>query len=407
MFRSGIGPVNLSADVITGERCATHCTPPEKVTLCSKDSSERAHLGVGFTLCWWEGMTGSQPFGRFASAVPAPACFISLMIPHTPAPTILREPVRFRALDGCELSMTRVRRADGASRGAVVLQHGLGSNGMVFDYPGRSLAQELAQAGFDCFVSQLRGANAQPTQPIKPYGLDEYVAYDVPAILETACATGEHARVHWVGHSLGGILLMLHAIEQPDAPIERFVAIGSSLDYRPGRSVYRDLRRLLGLISRGLRAVPFDTFARWNALSAGYGPLLLPEKMNFWRSNVEREIMRGLLQHGFTQIPVRLLLDLDSTFTPRGFSRAAGRIEYLTRASDFRVASCLIVGSRDAQCGEAAVDETARLLSGAPGLRVARFGRTHGHLDDYGHFDLILGKRAEHEVWPTIRNFLS
>jgi pimeloyl-ACP methyl ester carboxylesterase len=330
------------------------------------------------------------------------------MIPHAPDPApdpvIAREPVRFCARDGCQLSMTRVRRAEGAARGAVILQHGLGSNGMVFDYPGRSLAHALARAGFDCFISELRGANAQP---VKPYGLDEYVAYDVPAILETARATSGQTRVHWVGHSLGGIVLMLHAIEQPDAPIERFVAIGSSLDYRPGRSVYRDLRRLRGLLSTGIPAVPFDTFARWNALSAGYGPLLLPEKMNFWRSNIEREIMRGLLQRGFTRIPVRLLLDLDSTFTARGFSRAAGSIEYLARASDFRLASCLLVGSRDAQCGELAVDETARLLSRAPGLRVVRFGRVHGHADDYGHFDLIIGRRAEHEVWPTIRNFLS
>ena len=33
---------------------------------------------------------------------------------------------------------------------------------------------------------------------------------------------------------------------------------------------------------------------------------------------------------------------------------------------------------------------------------VVLFGRDHGHLDEYGHFDLILGRRARTEVWPHI-----
>jgi hypothetical protein len=121
---------------------------------------------------------------------------------------------------------------------------------------------------------------------------------------------------------------------------------------------------------------------------------------------IEREPVRFWARDGWqlSMTRVRPAEGLDSTFTSRGFSRAAGRIEYLARASDFRLASCLIVGSRDAQCGELAVDETARWLSRGPGLRV---GRVHGHVDDCGHFDLIIGRRAEQEVLPTIRNFLS
>jgi len=330
------------------------------------------------------------------------------MIPQPPELPIEREPIRFRAGDGCWLSMTRIRRVDGGARGAVVLQHGLASNGLVFDYPGRSLAEDLAHAGFDCYVSELRGARAdEHALPLGSYGLDDYMACDIPAIVEAARAASGQQRLHWVGHSLGGILLMLYAIEHPDAPIARFVAIGSSLDYRPGRSVYQDLHRVRGLLQSWLHEVPFDRFSHWNALSAGYGPSLLPEKMNFWRSNVERKIMRDMLQRGFTRVPMRLLLDLDSTFAPGGFSRAAGEVEYLSRTEDFCVPSCLIVGTRDVQCGEIAVDETARLLSRAPELRVARFGKSHGHVDDYGHFDLIVGKRAQREVWPTIRGFLS
>jgi pimeloyl-ACP methyl ester carboxylesterase len=326
------------------------------------------------------------------------------MIPPTPTSALTRTQVRFQTADGVELSMTRIRRPLSESRGAVVLQHGLGSNGLVFDYPGRSLAQALADASFDCFIPALRGARGQ--RPSEPYGLDHYVEQDVPAILAAARATSGHARVSWVGHSLGGILMMLHAIEHRDAPIDRFVAIGSALDYRAGRSIYGQLRLLKGLLPSKLRWLPFDTLSRWNARLAGHGPKLLAEKMNFWRDNVEPWIMRDIMSRGFSAIPVRLLLELDTTFGPDGFSRRAGQLTYLPRASAFGLPSCLIVGSRDEQCDEAAVDETARLLSSAAKVHVARFGKAYGHAEDYGHFDLLVGKHAEREVWPTIRDFL-
>jgi pimeloyl-ACP methyl ester carboxylesterase len=327
------------------------------------------------------------------------------MIPHSAPAALVRTPLRFHAVDGFELAMTRVCNPGLPSRGAVVLQHGLASNGMVFDYPGRSLAETLACAGFDCFISELRGARGR--RPSETYGLDQYVEQDVPAILAMACATSGRPRVHWIGHSLGGVLMMLHAIEHPDAPVERFVAIGSALDYRAGRSVYGQLRLLKGLLPSQLHWVPFDVLSRLNAHVAGHGPKLLAEKMNFWRSNVEPRIMRDIMRCGFSAVPVRLLLELDTTFGPLGFSRRAGQLTYLPRASAFGLRSCLIVGSRDEQCDEAAVDETARLLSGAPKLRVARFGKAYGHAEDYGHFDLIVGKHAAREVWPLVRDFVA
>ena len=51
-----------------------------------------------------------------------------------------------RTRDGIELTLRRIRSRD-VTRGAVILQHGLAANGMVFDLPGRSLARFLAEAG--------------------------------------------------------------------------------------------------------------------------------------------------------------------------------------------------------------------------------------------------------------------
>ena len=37
---------------------------------------------------------------------------------------------------------------------------------------------------------------------------------------------------------------------------------------------------------------------------------------------------------------------------------------------------------------------------------VRRFGREFGHVEDYGHFDLLAGLRADDEVFPAILGWL-
>jgi pimeloyl-ACP methyl ester carboxylesterase len=314
-----------------------------------------------------------------------------------------QSPIPFRSRDGAQLSLRRVRTTS-SPRAVVILQHGLGANSAVFDYPGRSLARNLAEAGYDVFIPHLRGVDARAASS---FGLDAYLEHDIPAILEAVQQQSGAERVHWIGHSMGGVLLMMYAIEYPDVPIERFIAIGSALDYRPGYSVFRGLLPLEPLLSRLLSSVPFGELARFNALIAGYGPPVLSEKMNFWRSNNDVQAIRHILRTGFTPIPMQLLRDLKTGFGASGFARKAGALAYLAAAGGYRLPTCLMVGSRDEQCGESAVEETARLLSGAARVRIARFGKRHGHSDDYGHYDLIIGKSAPEETWPVVREFLA
>jgi alpha-beta hydrolase superfamily lysophospholipase len=310
-----------------------------------------------------------------------------------------------RTRDGLKLGVRRIPSTTGKARAAVVMQHGLGSNGLAFDYPGHSFAQALARAGFDCYISELRGAG-DSDHPGEPFGIDDYLDSDLPAIIDAVRGDSGRERISWVGHSMGGILMMMYGIDHPDAPIERFVAIGSSLDYRPGRSVFRELRKARVLAGNWLKFYPFDVTGRANALVAGRGPVLPPEGMNFWRSNMDRRVMRGVLARGFTAIPIRLFDDLNTTFDDAGFSRQAGRITYLPRAAQFKIPTCLMMGTRDVQALEIAVEATARRLSGVSGLSLVGLGKKHGQADEYGHIDLLVGRRAPSEVWPAVARFL-
>jgi pimeloyl-ACP methyl ester carboxylesterase len=314
-----------------------------------------------------------------------------------------RESVIATTADGVRLHLTRVVAPGRPTRGAVVMQHGLGSNGGVFLVPELSLADRLAELGYDCFVSELRGAG-RSQRPAKAWCLGDYLAFDVPAVITTACAVSGHTGVQWIGHSLGGVMMMLYGIDHPDAPIERLVTVGSALDYKPGRNIYRSLRTLRPIASL-LPSIPFGKLSWLNAQVAGIGPSFLAESMNFQRSNIDRAVTRRLLASGFTSIPIPLLDELNSTFDELGF-QLSGRDAYLPRAATLRVPTLMIGGSLDPQCPPEATAASFALLQGVQDKRRITFGKAYGETDDYGHFDLLVGKRAASEVWPHIEAFL-
>jgi pimeloyl-ACP methyl ester carboxylesterase len=315
-----------------------------------------------------------------------------------------RSQLTARTADGVRLAIKRFAPRTLPSRGAVVLQHGLGSNGLAFTLPGVSLAEHLSELGFDCFVPELRGAGASE-RPRASYGLDEYLEQDIPAILDTVLEASGHAHAHWIGHSMGGILMWMYGSERPDARIARLITVGSAMDYRPGRSVYRSLKEFLPLIGF-MNALPFQLIARAAGSIAGSGPIFLPESMNFFRSNVDREVCRQLMTRGFSPIPVSLFDSLATTFSETGFTRAGGAIAYLPKLAGFRIPTLVLGGTRDVQCPPEAVTETFERLTGCADKRLLMFGKAHGHEDDYGHFDLLVGKRAAREVWPHVTEFL-
>jgi len=306
--------------------------------------------------------------------------------------------------DGVRLRVQRVRDAGGATREAVVMLHGLGSTSALFRVPQVALGEHLAALGYDCYLAELRGAG-QSERPRGSYGLDAYLRYDVPALLQLALQHSGRPDVTWIGHSMGGFLMMMYGIDHPDAPVSRLVAIGSALDYRPGNSIYRSLRKMRPLAGP-LSTLPFGLLAAITRPFAGWGPRFLPEGMNFQRSNTDRAVTRYMLANGFSPIPFALLDDLNTTFSEEGFA-PKGRAPYLPRAGELRIPTLLLGGSRDLQCTPEASAATFELLTGVRDKTLRMFGKPHGQQDDYGHFDLIIGKRASDEVWPTLCAFLA
>jgi alpha-beta hydrolase superfamily lysophospholipase len=303
--------------------------------------------------------------------------------------------------DGLRLAVFRIRPR-GASRGAVILQHGLGSCALGFDYPGRSLARHIAALGFDCFLPELRGHGASEVPRDGRWDLDDHLVHDMPAVLDAARTWSGHERVHWIGHSMGGVLLLLYGILHPDAPIASGQALGAALDYRVGATGFSALVPLRPLAS-WLRSVPYGKAMHFAAplLARVADPIV---GFNFWLSNVEPEIVRRIYASAFGTISTALLSSLATTFDPRGFCTRDASVHFLEVASRFVVPLRLVAASRDRQVSVEAVRHTARLVGGP--VEVVVHGRVRGDLDEYGHWDMLVGRRAMHEVWPGVSAFL-
>lgn len=308
---------------------------------------------------------------------------------------------RARTADGHELALRRLTPASGEVVGPpVMLLHGLAANHTGFHMPERSLASWLVARGHDVWMPELRGhGDSAP----RHYGwrLDDYLTQDLPSILETILSRSGQERLHWVGHSMGGVLLMCYGIMNPDAPIARGVTVASALDYRVGATGFKALLALRPVIER-LEVIPYGGLVHMLSPALGRGSRAI-ERFNVWPENVEPRLVRRLHARVFHAIPTSLLSSLATTFEETGFRLETGQT-FLDAAQDFSFPLLMLAGSRDMQVSVGAVEHTAALIGEE--ARAITFGRERGHALDYGHFDLIIGRRAPAEVWPELAAWL-
>jgi len=280
----------------------------------------------------------------------------------------------------------------------VVLCHGLAANRHVWDLEAsRSLARHLADTGFDVFALELRGHGRSEKPPYGKKTYDwsffDYVQRDAPAAIDAVVRTTGASKVHWVGHSMGGILLLAR-LALGEARIASGTTIGSSLDYSNTGSAFEGLIKLLPL-TRVLNPVPLGPFAAAMAPSALAfdNPI---DRFNVYPANIDRELYRKLTAVGFHPVPRGVLRDLAGGFRSGGLRLPDGSMCVKQLPSSVPVLS--MAGTEDRQCSPTAARRH--------GTAHAVFGKVHGTREEYGHFDLIVGDRARTEVWPTLVDWL-
>ena len=310
--------------------------------------------------------------------------------------------------DGWRLALHRYRpRSDGPGRGPVILCHGLLANRANLDLDERrSLARSLAAYGFDAWVIELRGAglsrDAGDRRGLSRITFDDYVRRDLPALIDTVCQETGWAKLQWVGHSMGGMLLYAYLSQRDDPRITSAVTVASPVDFGVLARTSRKMLRLRPLL--GLGWVPFGFVLR----------VLIPF---FERSE------RGLLHLGLVRSNLRpgdvgdILVNVIEGFGAAGvlaqfgqwveqgaFRSLDGTCAYDSLAQ-VRCPLLVIAAEHDLVAPPASVRPA---VDRAPaGEKVYRlFGTVSGNDRNYGHGDILLSDAARENVFPVIAQWL-
>jgi pimeloyl-ACP methyl ester carboxylesterase len=301
-----------------------------------------------------------------------------------------------RTRDSWELALGRCRPAAPARLPPVLLVHGIGMNRQAFELgvPGYSLAAHLAAAGLDCFSIDLRGHGASrrvDSRAPRRIDLDAYLAEDLPAALEAIRRATGAEKVLLVGHSQGAVLGLAAAATHGER-IAGLVALAAPVHF----DAQPRLRALLGRRRRFRRrylGIAARTFAPF---SGHWHPPPTDLALNL--RNVEPRVTRRVLANAIEDLHPGELEQFATFAREDSFRSMDGSWDYRAALERCRQPALFVAAPRDELAPPAAVESSFRRWGGPK--RYVVLG------DDYGHTDILVGRRAPEEVFPLIRDFL-
>lgn len=301
--------------------------------------------------------------------------------------------------DGASIALGRYHpRGEKRFAEPVILCHGLGANRFHLDFDEQySLARYLARAGFESWVLELRGRGLAGDCP--DFTFDDQAEHDVRTAVRTVLSTGAK-EVLWVGHSKGGLTLYAHLAKTPDAPVRAAAVLGSPFTFavQPGlRTFIQKVEPLLKL-----KVIPTGRVASIALLGAPPGPL---SRYMMLAENMEPEVVRRALANVPANIAGGVGRQFARWISTNRFTSYDGSFDYRERLAGVRTPFLLVAGSKDLLAPPMSVARAKEALGGPVKFIIA--GRAHGFGADYGHADLILGRRAPDEIFPLVEAFLS
>jgi pimeloyl-ACP methyl ester carboxylesterase len=249
-------------------------------------------------------------------------CYFVWLEAQFPEPMLADETHTVVTEDSWPIRLYRRTPASGSGE-PVFLPHALGANHLNYEVPvGHSLVDALVEAGYDCWTMDYRGDRSCPP----PKGMsrrnvhvDDYLTKDIPAALQHIHETTGYDQVHWIGHSMGGMLLYAYEALFGREQIASAVTFGSPIGFKDTRIKNAYLVAVLAaycppLLSAGIRGgSPFARFVKpqvpglpinWDNMHEGvdtqahYNMLEVPPggvsfDMNHWAMSKDWKMLNG------------------------------------------------------------------------------------------------------------------
>lgn len=310
--------------------------------------------------------------------------------------------------DVWRVRLCRYKARNGEGQGEpepILFCHGFMSNQFNFALPpGEGMVDYFAERGYDCWAIDLRGNLSS----VAPFGhgyneptMDDYLLRDIPAALDYIRKTTGCPQAHWIGHSMGGMLLYAFDATFGNGRIASATTMGSPIGF-DGMDFHSPwlpllLRRVMGRLAfRGGMLVLLSAFVRIKPDSK-----LVPVN---WL-NLNPQFDADAFFTAADAPPIRVAEALSNAAQTKSWKVKNGEVDVFESLPRMKTPLFAIFGAADplvpAETVDAFFDKVA-----APDKRMLLLAKDNGFAADYSHLDLVFGKETPTEVYLPILEWI-
>jgi pimeloyl-ACP methyl ester carboxylesterase len=233
--------------------------------------------------------------------------------------------------------------------------------------------------------------------------MDSYVEEDLPAII---AAVREHTgarRVHWVGHSMGGMVALTYVELYGDDQLASLTVLGSPMtipqppnNFLEAIKGNRDLFKLMTLVVNASVPASLHVIDEKTGIA---GALYNPR-------NMSDTVTREFFTRGIEDIPTGVLDQLVGAVATGSLHSADGATDYAQLLGRVKL-PCFVAGG---MVDHVAPPESIRYVYNHIASTDKQFhiyALVNNDEIDYGHLDLVIGTHAPTDVYPSVEGWLA
>ena len=298
-----------------------------------------------------------------------------------------------------KLRLCRYRK--GRSEGEPILfVHGFNSNQHNFIEPeSGSMVSYLAAKGFDCWTVDLRGTRSS-TPPFErsmhDVTMDDYIYQDIPSVIAHIQKSTGYARVHWVGHSMGGGLLYAYVTAHGAETIASGATLGAPLGFVDAEA---KPPLLVGFLAQLFPATAGNVLRSY--VPIGFNLRLATGLFPLNLKNIPKDLNTGHLYAMLEDPPPKVLKEFLFSMRKKVWYINDDQINMLEELKHLQVPLLAIYGPKDPFVN---VEKATEFFENLPGKdkKLLILSKENGCVNDYSHCDLAFSQEGATEVYEPI-----